>query len=220
MQKYKVVAIVPLRAGSKGIPGKNVKHIAGKPLFAWSIDATLKSGVADKVVVSTDSSKIERIVKEMFPKVEVLSRPAELASDTASTESVMLHAMEHYDFEHMVLVQVTSPMVTEADFRKAWIKYEEEKLDSLLTAVRIYRFLWSDDCTPLNYSPLNRPRRQDFGGTLVENGAFYITRRDVLEREKCRLGGIIGIHEMDECSSREVDSIEDWNEIEKILRSI
>ena len=220
MQKYKVIAIVPLRGGSKGIPGKNIKHIAGKPLCAWSIEAALKSGIPDKVIVSTDSSEIEKSVKEIFPEVEILSRPAELASDTASTESVMLHAMEHYDFEHMLLIQVTSPMVTEADFRKAWEKYEEERLDSLLTAVRSYRFIWSDDCKPLNYNPSRRPRRQDFGGSLIENGAFYITKKNVLEREKCRLGGAIGIYEMDERSSREVDSIEDWGEVERILSSI
>jgi N-acylneuraminate cytidylyltransferase len=119
----------------------------------------------------------------------------------------------------MLLVQVTSPMVTEVDFRKAWRKYEEEKLDSLLTAVRSYRFLWSNDSKPLNYDPSDRPRRQDFGGTLVENGAFYITSKDILENKKCRLGGVIGIYEMNERCSREVDSIEDWNEIEKILAS-
>ncbi len=219
MQKYRIVAIVPLRGGSKGIPGKNIKQIAGKPLFAWSIEAALKSEIPDKIVVSTDSPKIGKCVKELFPEVDVLSRPAELASDTASTESVMLHAMEYYDFEHMLLVQVTSPMVTEVDFRKAWRKYEEEKLDSLLTAVRSYRFLWSNDSKPLNYDPSDRPRRQDFGGALVENGAFYITSKDILENNKCRLGGVIGIYEMDERCSREVDSIEDWIEIEKILAS-
>jgi len=87
----------------------------------------------------------------------------------------------------------------------------------MLSAVRTKRFFWHDDATPINYDPLRRPRRQDFHGTLMENGAFYVTRRDILQRYQCRLGGKVGIYEMDESTAVEIDELEDWVRVERLL---
>src|SRR5690606_25028380 len=91
------------------------------------------------------------------------------------------------------------------------------RYDSLLSAVRSKRFFWRDDGTPLNYDPKFRPRRQDFAGSLVENGAFYITTKSLLALSECRLGGNIGIYEMPEYAEAEIDDPSDWQIVARLL---
>lgn len=214
----KMVALVPLRGGSKNIPDKNIRMIAGKPLCAWTLEAACCSGVFTKVVVSTDSVAIAEAVRGLGLEVDVLDRPAEFATDTASTESVMLHAAGVLDFEVLVTVQATSPLVEPADFRRAAVLFAEGGFDSLLTAVRTKRFFWREDGTALNYDPGSRPRRQDFAGSFMENGAFYFTKRSVLEESGCRLGGRVGIYEMAPETAVEIDDPADWAVVERALR--
>ncbi|MHC4146326.1 MAG: cytidylyltransferase domain-containing protein [Planctomycetota bacterium] len=211
------VALVPLRGGSKSIPDKNIRLIAGKPLCAWVLEAACQSGVFAKVVVSTDSPKIADVVQGLDLPVEILDRPAELATDEASTESVMLHAAEGFDFDVLATIQATSPLVQADDFERAYSLFEADNYDSLLTAVRTKRFFWNDGGTALNYDPQRRPRRQDFPGTLMENGAFYFTKRSLLEHTGCRLGGRICIYEMTAESAAEIDEQEDWAVVERAL---
>lgn len=211
------VALVPLRGGSKSIPDKNIRLIAGKPLCAWVLEAACRSGVFDKIVVSTDSLKITDVVESLDLPVEILHRPAELATDEASTESVMLHAAEVLDFDVLATIQATSPFVQAEDFQKAYNLFKAGSYESLLTAVRTKRFFWNDDGTALNYAPQQRPRRQDFSGSLMENGAFYFTKRNILTNTGCRLGGRICIYEMAAESAVEIDEQEDWAFVERAL---
>lgn len=212
-----IVALVPLRGGSKSIPDKNIRLLGGKPLCAWVLEAAAASGVFDRIVVSTDSARIAQVVRGLGLGVEVLDRPAALATDTASTESVMLHAASVLPFDVLVTIQATSPLVTAYDFRRARALFDAGGYDSLLTGVRTKRFFWSGAGVPLNYDPRTRPRRQDFEGALMENGAFYFTRRGVLESSGCRLGGRIGIYEMGEETAVEIDDPADWEAVERLL---
>lgn len=212
------LALIPLRGGSKSIPKKNIKEIAGKPLCAWALEAACKSEVFAKTVVSTDCDEIADVVNALGLPVEILKRPEHLATDEASTESVMLHAAENYHFDTLTTIQATSPMVTADDFINAFKKYKTEALDSLLTAVNVKRFFWTPDGSPINYDPVNRPRRQDFQGVFMENGAFYITGRVILNKYKCRLGGKIGIYEMPEETAMEIDEPDDWQAVEALLK--
>lgn len=211
------VALIPLRGGSKSIPKKNIKLIGGKPLSAWTLDAATGAVEIDAVYVSTDSVEIAGVVEEIGGGIKVIPRPAEFATDQASTESVMLHFMSQVDFDVLVTIQATSPLLTARDLDQAITQFQAEGLDSMLSAVRTKRFFWNDDASPINYDPLHRPRRQDFPGTLMENGAFYITKREVLERYQCRLGGKIGVYEMDESTAVEIDEPEDWVRVEGLL---
>jgi CMP-N-acetylneuraminic acid synthetase len=213
----KILALIPLRGGSKSIPKKNLKDIAGKPLFAWVLEAALKCSFIDSVYVSTDSVEIADMVNSLYLDANVISRPTKYASDESSTESVMLHFLSQLDFDVLITIQATSPLLTAQDLDRAVIKFKEEKLDSILSAVRTKRFFWNDDATPINYDPSNRPRRQEFRGTLMENGAFYITRREILERHQCRLGGKIDIYEMNESTAIEIDEPDDWERVERLL---
>ena len=211
------VALVPLRGGSKSIPKKNIKLIAGQPLCAWVLRAAIASGIFSKVVISTNSNEIADVVNKLQLGVEVIERPDHLATDTASTESVMLHAVENLDFYVLTTIQATSPLVLPDDFTLAYKKMCEENLDSIVTGVRTKRFFWEDNGKPLNYDPQKRPRRQDFQGVIMENGAFYMTKRSILKKYKCRLGGKIGVCEMGADSAVEIDEPEDWCKVEKLL---
>lgn len=210
-------SLIPLRGGSKSIPKKNIKKIAGQPLAAWVLKAATQTQFIEQCYVSTDSQEIANVVRSLELGVQVIDRPAEFATDEASTESVLLHFMNQVDFDVLVTIQATSPLLTAPDLDAAIARFKEQNLDSMLSAVRTKRFFWNDDATPINYNPLCRPTRQNFAGTLMENGAFYVTKREILERYQCRLGGKIGIYEMDEVTAVEIDEPEDWERVERLL---
>jgi N-acylneuraminate cytidylyltransferase len=211
------IALIPLRDGSKSISKKNIKLLAGRPLCAWALEAVARCESINSVFVSTDSDEIADVVQGLGLGIQVISRPKEFATDEASTEVVMLHFMRNVDFDALVTIQATSPLLSASDLDRALVQFRVQRLDSMLSAVRTKRFFWHDDATPINYDPLHRPRRQDFPGTLMENGAFYVTCREILQRHKCRLGGKVGIYEMDESTAIEIDEPEDWERVEKLL---
>ena len=212
------VALMPLRGGSKSIPMKNLQRIAGKPLYAWSLEQVLDSECFDEIVVATDSEPIRMSVKDQFGNaVTLFDRSPDTATDTASSESVMLEYLQQAEFDVLSLVQATSPLTEAHHFVEAKQEFESGKFDSLLTAVEVKRFLWTRDGVPVNYDPKTRPRRQELEGILVENGAFYFSRRQVLEQQKCRLGGKVGIYQMPEDTYLELDELEDLRAIERLL---
>ena len=213
------VAYMPLRANSKSIPDKNLRSIAGKPLYAWSLSQAVASRCFDGIYVATDSKDIRASVNREFSNtVTVLDRSPENCTDSASTESAMLEFQEQIPFDVICLIQATSPLTKAADFRVAMEKFVNEKLDSLVTTVNSKRFFWTSEGKPVNYDPENRPRRQDFDGWQMENGAFYLTRSWVLKDLRCRLGGRIGIHEMAAETAVEIDGETDWIIVENLLQ--
>jgi N-acylneuraminate cytidylyltransferase len=214
------VALLPLRGGSKSIPGKNLRRIAGRPLYAWSLGAALDSGCFDTIVVASDAADIRDDVRTRFgSRVTVLDRAAENATDTASSESVMLEVLAKVGpCDVFSLIQATSPLTRADDFRTARAQFERDGLDSLVTGVTLKRFFWTPDGRPLNYDPARRPRRQDFAGTVMENGAFYFTRSALLTQTGSRLGGKVGVHAMHEECAAELDEPSDWPIIEGLLR--
>ena len=212
-----IIGLVPLRGGSKSIPGKNIKPLAGKPLCAWVLEAAFESGIFERLIVSTDSAEIAGVVRKIGIPVEVIMRPAEYATDTATTESVMLHVASLVDFEVMATIQATSPLTRPVDFVAAHDQFKKQEADSLVACVRLKRFFWSDEGRPINYDPLHRPMRQQFKGTLWETGAFYFTQRRILEEHQCRLGGKIAVYELPEDIGLDIDEPEDWERLERII---
>ncbi|MBP9101660.1 MAG: acylneuraminate cytidylyltransferase [Nitrosomonas sp.] len=212
------VAFMPLRANSKSIIDKNMRDIAGRPLFAWSLEQAIASQCFDEIYVATDSARIrKKVLDEFSSSVKVLDRSAVTCSDTASTESAMLEFKQRVSFDVLCLIQATSPLTQAHDFIAAKRKFLHENLDSLLTAVRSKRFFWTEAAVPINYDPGKRPRRQDFSGCLMENGAFYLTAAKLLEELGSRLGGRIGIHEMAPETAVEIDDDTDWMIVEQLL---
>lgn len=215
----KIVAFIPVRGGSKSIPLKNIKSFCGKPLVYWTIKAAVETCEIDHVIVATDSLEIEKTVLQFdFPKVEIYRRNAENAQDSSSTESVILEYLNQASLlpdDLFILIQATSPLLQAADLVKGLTLLKHA--DSVLSAVRTKRFYWSNDGRSLNYDYRKRPRRQEFEGVFMENGAFYINKVANVQRDKNRLSGRIAICEMPKYTSFEVDELEDWFIMEQLM---
>lgn len=219
-RNLKIVALIPLRAGSKGIKNKNIKLVNSKPLFSYVLDAAHKSKLIDGIFVSTESKKIKDMVKNYNSNTEVIDRPRHLSLDKSSTESVMFHFASKIQFDILVTIQATSPLTSEKDLDSSLIKFIKNDYDSMLSCIKFFKFLWSRNGTPLNYDFKKRPRRQDFQGSYLENGAFYITKRKILINNKSRLGGKIGFHIMKADKSIDIDTIEDMQKTEYVLKNV
>lgn len=223
-ENINILAVIPARGGSKGIPLKNIADLNGRPLIAYTIEAAKKSKVFDRIIVSTDDRKIEEI--SIRCKAEVIKIPKRLAQDISTTESVMLHILtwlrnnENYIPRIIYLLQPTSPLRDYKDIKNAYKKFIREKLDSLLSVTTNTVFIWKKcrgGFNPVNYNYLRRPHRQDMKHQFRENGAIYITKYNIFMKFKNRLGGKIGYYVLDESRSIDIDSQADLLVAREIL---
>ena len=216
MTKYRT--LIPLRGGSKGIPKKNIKDINGRPLFYYVAQASISAGL--KTVISTEDEEIKQKSQDIFPEIEIIDRPKAFAQDHSSTEDVIRHYLTvDKKVEHIILLQATSPLTTKDDIKKSIELFEKNNFRSLISVVNCHSFLWGKDGIPKNYDPMNRPRRQDWEGYFVENGAIYIFSRKHFEKYKCRCSKNSTLYEMKSNSIFEVDNLEDLEVISCILKS-
>jgi N-acylneuraminate cytidylyltransferase len=216
------IAFIPARCGSESIPFKNIKIICGKPLIYWSILALTKSKSIDQIYVATDCDEIKDTVIDFnFDNVKIFDRSSTNASNTASTESVMLEFLDKNIFsgeDLFVLVQATTPFTSSENFDNAInILKSNIEIDSLLSCVESKRFFWTKNGNAINYDYNNRPLRQDFDGILMENGAFYINTVANIKNFKNRLSGTIHPYVMPEYTAIEADEEDDWIIIEKLM---
>lgn len=211
-----VLCIIPARAGSQGIIRKNIQPLGGIPLVAHSIHQALISGIKpSKIVVSTDSEEVLDIACDEY-RVIALQRPPALAGPKISTELVLLDAIKQLRIkdEHILLLQPTSPFRLKGTINQFVEFYLHEGYDSALTATKFYNFFWrieGDEFTS-TYDPFNRPMRQDltpFDYRYFDNGNMYLTKREVLERTKCRLGGKVGVFSVSELEGLQIDTPQD-----------
>jgi CMP-N,N'-diacetyllegionaminic acid synthase len=220
------LAIIPARGGSKSIPRKNLRIVAGKPLIVWSIEQALGANLLDRVVVSTDDAEIAEVASCAGAEVPFL-RPAEIATDTAPTEPVLLHALDWlekhdaYRPEGIVLLQPTCPVRREGTVDRALQVFTDRKADSLVGVREIHPFLWRGIESPKAcYDFMNRPRRQDVADadqTFEETGSIYITRTEFLRRTGNRLGGRIALFCMHGDESWDVDVEADLRVVDALL---
>ena len=214
-----VIAFIPARGGSKSIPEKNIKYFCGKPLIYWNLHELQKSEV-DEIVVATDSDNIKLVVESFkFSKVKVYDRSSENSQDTSSTESVMIEYINSSDLsgsDTFMLVQATSPFTQTSHFKEGLELFNNH--DSILSCCISKKFTWKEDGQALNYDIYNRPRRQDYKGDLIENGAFYISSVLDIKETGNRISGKIGIYQMPEYTCTEIDEIEDWIVAESLMK--
>ena len=219
----KIVSLIPARGGSKGIPKKNLYPINGKPLIEYMLDVSFKSKYIGKenTYVSTDSPEIMGF--SLCKGATVIDRPPELATDTAITENVMEHFSTLVDYDIIVLLQATSPLLNVKDLDDAIYEFTD-RLDefdccfSVLPTDDILIWNFHKD-NSINYDPQNRGRRQNrASGYCIETGAFYIIERKTFMETKCRIGKKPLYHIVPYWESAQVDSIEDAKMIEKLMR--
>ncbi|EKE03810.1 MAG: hypothetical protein ACD_20C00148G0010 [uncultured bacterium] len=226
----KIVGIIPARGGSKGVPRKNIKLLAGKPLVAYSIEAALKSKYIDKVVVSTEDDEIAQVSGEFG--AEIVKRPVELAQDITKTAPVIVHAVNHleskgYCPDIIVLLQPTCPLRDEKVIDAALEQLINSTKDSIFTGFVLSQAMpmWkknSDNSITALYDYHLRPRRQEehLRGTIYcENGAFYAITREAFEETGDFLGDNVDIFVMDPkvTPQIDIDNPEDFEAAEKII---
>ena len=220
----RILALIPARGGSKGIPRKNLKLLGGKPLLAHTVEQARATPAIDRVVVSTDDGEIARCAERWG--AEVIHRPADLASDTASSESALTHALddlrdrEGYEPDLVVFLQATSPLRRDRDITEAITTLDAEDADSLFSACPTHGFLWrrqDGQLDALSYDFQHRPRRQDIGEDLIENGSIYVFKPRVLRRFDNRLGGRIAVYPMHPLDSFQIDCPAELELVESLL---
>ena len=220
----RICAIIPARGGSKGVPRKNIQLLAGKPLVAYSIEHALQARQVSRTIVSTEDDEIAKVARQYG--AEVVMRPPELATDTASAESVLLHVMsfleqtEGYTPSLVVLLQPTSPLRKPDDIDNAIDTLNAAGADSLVSCCRSYNFYWrweDGQLISVNYDYRDRPRRQDFTPEYIENGSIYVTKTEILKQHGNRLGGRISLYEMNPLDSLQIDTEEDFLLLEQLL---
>lgn len=218
----KTVAIIPARGGSKGIPKKNIIDFCGKPLIAWSILQAINTPEINEVYVSSDSDEILNVAKKYG--ADVIKRPVEIAGDTATSESVVEHALEVIGLpvETVIMLQATSPLRKPDDLSRAISQFKTEKWDSAFSGAILDDFLiWEKNSNGIlgsfNYDYRKRGRRQDRMPQFVENGSFYIFKPDIFFSTGNRLGGKIGIFLMDFWQSFEIDTLDDLELVKKLF---
>ena len=200
-----ILGLIPARGGSKGVPNKNIKMINGKPLIVWTIEAAKKSKLLDKIIVSTDSEDIAEIAKAAG--AEILIRPAYLATDTASTQDVMVHALQNYSADTLVLLQPTSPCRSEGLIDECIKEFLAGDYDSLATG-------WI--CDYKEYGKNTLPRQQ-IKGFFYDDGNVYVIKADnILQGD--RYGTKIGHKIISRYENAEIDDEFDFWLLEQILR--
>ncbi len=225
-----VLAVIPARGGSKGIPRKNLLEVGGKPLIAWTIAQAKEAGDDVLVAVSTEDAEIADTARDCG--AQVIDRPAKLAEDTTPTEPVMLHAMDWaeaagHDLEAVMLLQATSPVRKPGTIRAAIDQFRAEGCDSLVGVLPESPFFWQPgkpgESATAHYDWRHRPRRQDLTKDQMfffENGSLYVTAPHIYRETGNRIGGRISLYMLEEVEGVDIDTIADVAAAEQMLARI
>lgn len=225
-----MLAVIPARGGSKGVPLKNIKELDNKPLIAYTIEAALNAGIFKKVIVSTDSEEIAEIAKKYGADVPFI-RPADISGDGASSDAVILHAIQFYleqgvRFGGVCKLQPTSPLRTEMDLKDAYKQFMKENVDYLVSVCECeHSPLWSGILGPNNSmddflrEEVIRSCRQELKQYYRLNGAIYMAKVDKFLQNQSFFGknGIAYI--MQQEKSIDIDSNLDFAIAELLIKN-
>ncbi len=222
----KCLAIIPARGGSKGLPRKNVLPLAGKPLIAHNIEQARLAERVDRVIVSTDDAEIAAISRQYG--AEVVWRPDEISGDSASSESALLHALEHlrnsegYQPDLLVFLQCTSPLTRAEDIDGAIETLLADDADTALAVIPFHYFLWqpteNGNAMGINHDKRVRPLRQERKPQYLETGAVYVMRVSGFVQAKHRFFGKTTLYVMPSERRLEIDERVDLDIAEVLLR--
>ncbi|KAM6984797.1 N-acylneuraminate cytidylyltransferase A [Aplochiton taeniatus] len=223
-KKRHVAVLVLARGGSKGIPLKNIKMLAGVPLIGWVLRAAVDSEMFDSVWVSTDHDEIAKVAKTWGAKVH--RRSPEVSRDASSSlEAIQEFSRLNPEVDVVCNIQATSPCLHPHHLKEALEMITVQGFKSVFSVVRRHQFRWQEVKTgaviqtkPLNLNPSKRPRRQDWNGELCENGSFYFATRELIDQGILQ-GGKMAYYEMRAEYSVDIDEDIDWPVAEqRVLR--
>lgn len=207
----KILVVIPARAGSKGIPKKNIRMLAGKPLISYAIENALNSKLITDIVVSTDSDEVKAIASKYG--VYIIDRPAFLCEDDVTLDAVIFHAYNtmklNKDYDIIVTMQPTSPLLKVQTLNEAIEEHIEKRRDTTISVVNKPHLAWGRKDGA--FVPLyeKRVNRQYLSPHYSETGAFVITNSEFITQES-RFGNKIGVYEMIESESIDIDNRQDW----------
>lgn len=227
----KFLAIIPARGGSKGLPGKNIRTLCGKPLITWSIEAGQQSTYIDEVMVTTDSEKIAEIARWAGADVPFL-RPAEFASDESTTFAAVEHTITFYreklfrKFDYIALLEPTSPLRKENDIDTMIEKLvsHEKQYDAIISIGEVHEHpsimkrINKDSLVPFCKELELPKRRQDNPPAYFPYGVAYIIKTDTLLKEKTFYPQRNTFHIIERYQTYEIDDIYDFLAIENIMK--
>lgn len=216
----KILAIIPARGGSKGIPRKNVRLLHGKPLISYAIENALRCNNITDIVVSSDSDEILSIARK-YP-ISTITRGSELAGDNITLDPVIHDALiqmegqknTHYDV--VITMQPTSPLLKNTTLEKAVNEFIQDNKDSYISVVNKAHLTWSKDGDGYSPNYTERLNRQKLPPLYFETGAFFISRRECVTPSG-RLGAHVSVFEIPDDESVDIDSPADWMLCENIL---
>tara|TARA_R110002051_G_scaffold214187_1_gene279046 strand:- start:5252 stop:5926 length:675 start_codon:yes stop_codon:yes gene_type:complete len=212
----KIVTIIPARGGSKEIPKKNIVSLCGKPLL-WYVAQASQNSLSEETWVSTDCKEIKLAALDCG--CQVIDRPQELCGDKSKSDEALVHFSEHVEFDILVFVQATSPLLQSRDIDKGIKMILNEGYDSVFAAAReSWLPRWTLDVKPSLWQINNRPMRQDVEDKYLESGALYITTREQLEHSKLRYGGKIGVVEIPSYRNLDINSRDDLTLVEGFIK--
>jgi CMP-N,N'-diacetyllegionaminic acid synthase len=228
----KILAIIPARGGSKGVPGKNIKLLNGKPLLAYTSEIALQSKKLTEVIVSTEDDQIAAVAKSLGIKVPFI-RPFTLAHDNTPTIDVIIDALQWYEnqnifFDAVCLLQVTSPFRTVEFLDKAIEKFIEKKSDSLVSVQRVpheYNPHWTFEVNEGGNLKITTgeaeiiPRRQELPIAYHRDGTIYITKTTVLLKEHSLYGKSTSFIESQPEFYVNIDTLKDWEKAEEMIQN-
>jgi CMP-N,N'-diacetyllegionaminic acid synthase len=226
----RIVAVIPARGGSKRLPRKNVLELAGKPLIAWTIEAALDSKYIDRVLVSTDDDEIKLISKQFGAEVP-FDRPKQLASDEASSESVLLHTLDDLEcsgdtYQFVVMLQPTSPLRKSEDIDSSIEFLEEKAADAVISVCKsLHSPLWSNtlpkDFNMSNFigRDIKGKRSQDLPDYYQLNGGVYVCSVSAFRKEKSLfINDNIYAYVMRQSRSIDIDNWIDYKMAEMLIK--
>ncbi len=211
----KIVSVILARGGSKEIPSKNIINIKGKPLIYYTIKASQESNVQE-TWVSTDCAKIKKVAQKF--NANVLDRPKIISQDFSKSEEALIHFSEKIEFDVLVFIQPTSPLLKSKDINKGIRLILDEGYNSVFSVYKQHWIpRWTLDIKPINWKTDSRPMRQEVNEEYVENGAFYITTKTSLLKSQLRYSGKKNIVVMPLSRSFQIDTLEDLKLIQGLL---
>ena len=212
----KIVSLILARGESKGIPSKNIIDLNGKPLISYTIQASQKSNV-HSTWVSTDCQKIKNISEKL--NANVIDRPKVISGDFSKSEEALLHFAKQIDFDILVFIQPTSPLLKAEDINKGIeLLLNDNDCNSVFSVYKQHWLpRWSLDMKPISWDVNNRPMRQEVNEEYIENGAFYITKKADLLNSKLRYSGKKNVVVMPYLRSFQIDTLDDLNLIEGLF---
>ena len=228
----RVLAIIPVRGGSKGIPGKNIKHLGGKPLLEYTWDVASKSKMLSKVILSTDDDKIIEVAKRLGITIP-FKRPSSLSHDKSPTLGVVKHALEFYKskgeiFDAVCLLQVTSPFRTVSFLDAAINKFIKAKTDALVSVLEVpheYNPHWTFKANKNNELEIATgekqiiTRRQDLPKTYHRDGSIYLTKTNTILNDNSLYGNSLSYVVSNKETHVNIDTFEDWERAEAICKA-